>query len=465
MEKKVREFIKDHALIGAGQKVGVAVSGGPDSMALLHCLSQLALRDDFSVCAVHFEHGIRGEQSLDDADFVSRYCEENRIAFLMGTANVPYLADFWGVSKQTAAKRAREEYFARLKQNGNVDVIATAHHADDNAESVLMHILRGSGLDGLVGIHVRREFLVRPFLCIDKAEIYRYLEREKIDYCTDASNDDNEYTRNYLRNEIFPLLREHVNTDVCGALCRLSLIAEQDLSLLQAQAQAAYESCARREGDTVIVELKRLNELQPSIAVRVVRLAAQALNITTDLEKAHFSTVLRLAQMNKTGTRVNLSQGLCAEVEYGKMLVRVLAREVDHSFCMPLDFELDNRLPNGDKIVCSEVECCAFDGDDPYTEFLDADKLPRNLVIRTRYAGDVISPLGMQGTKKLKDYFIDKKLPREARDSMPLLADGERIVWAVGQTIDDHYCVTQETQRILRLQYIKQDEEETCNTM
>ena len=191
----------------------------------------------------------------------------------------------------------------------------------------------------------------------------------------------------------------------------------------------------------------------------MVRLACEKLYIKQDVENVHVISVLQLAERNRTGTRVNLSNNLCAAVEYGKLLIGFSGREADVSFCMPFDFETVNELPDGSSVVCREVDECDYQNNDPNVAYMDADKLPEHLMLRTRHHGDTIHPLGAPGKKKLKDYFIDKKLPRERRLETPLLADGSRIIWAVGHVIDDGCRVREDTTRIYCCKYLKKRED------
>ncbi|MEG2574755.1 MAG: tRNA lysidine(34) synthetase TilS [Christensenella sp.] len=455
MEERVKEFIAENELIGSGKTVGVAVSGGSDSMALLHCLCSLAPFFSCSVVCVHFEHGIRGQESLDDADFVSSYCEQRGIPFYMSAADVPALCKEWGMSEETAAKRAREAYFNALVEQEDVDVIATGHHLDDNAESVLMHILRGSGIDGLKGIAVKKGNFIRPFLCVSHAEILGYAEQEKIAYKVDKTNENTEYTRNFVRNVLLPQIVEKINPDAAGALNRLSGIAEQDSAFIFSEAERKYELCAHAKDDRVEIDIESFLALSPAVAYRVLKIACAELYVTQDIENVHVGVVMKLARKNKTGTRVNLSGNLCAEVEYGTLVIRFSGRRVDYSFCMVFDVQAKNEIPNVGYIVCEEVLQCDYQNADPYTAYIDADKLPKHFMLRTRYTGDRITPLGSAGGKKLKDYFIDKKLTREEREKVPLLADGNRIIWVAGHTIGDEYRVDEQTKCILRMDYIR----------
>lgn len=455
METKVWEYITEQRLIREGQVVGAAVSGGPDSMALLVCLCSLGSMYNFAVKCVHFEHGIRGEDSLRDAEFVENFCDERDIPMFVGAADVPALAEKWGVSEETAAKRAREEYMDSLVLAGEADIIATGHHLDDSAESVLMHILRGSGLTGLTGIHSRYGNYIRPFLCVDRSEILAYAGQNGIDYVTDATNADNKYTRNYVRNVLMPGIAENINPDVSGALNRLSRLAARDSEYIEAEAAAALSSIAKKEGDTVRMDAAALAKMHPALAGRVVRGACAMLHVHQDIELAHITAVIELAKQGRTGAMANISRNICAELEYGSLLLGFTGRRTDSSFEATLDINDVLRLPNGDVVECRCVQDCDMQNADAYTERFDMDKLPAKITVRTRYTGDVIHPLGAGGGKKLKDYFIDKKLPREERDRTPLLADGSEIIWAVGRVMSDLYKVDGDTERILEIRYIK----------
>jgi len=453
MENLVWDYIKEQELIEEGQNIGVAVSGGPDSMALLVCLCSLGDRHGFNVFCVHFEHGIRGERSLRDAEFVADYCERLSVPMYMSAADVPALSAEWKLSEETAAKRARENYFRSLIESGELDSVATAHHLDDNAESVLMHILRGSGLRGLIGIHSRQEGIIRPFLCVGSELIYDYIRLKDIRYVIDETNADNRYTRNYVRNVLMPGVRENVNRGVTAAVNRLSRLAQTDVEHLEARALEEFAGCAVIEGDTVVIDIKALASMHDAMAGRIVIMAAKRLHIKQDVEMVHVASVLKLAREGKTGGRVNISNNLYALVEYGKLIIGFSGRETDHSFEMRFDIEDRNAIPGGGYVECAFVEECDKDNKDGASECFDSDKLPKVIALRTRHNGDIVRPLNAPGVKKLKDFFIDKKLPREQRNRTPLLADGKNIIWVVGHVISDDYKVDENTRKIIKMKY------------
>lgn len=458
MEDLVWGYITKNGLLEDGRSIGAAVSGGADSMALLVCLSALSVQYGFSVSCVHFEHGIRGEKSLADADFVADYCDRLRIPLYMGAADVPALAAEWKLSEETAAKKARESYFASVVESGDVDRIATAHHLDDNAESVLMHILRGSGLNGLCGIQARNGFMVRPLLCVDAQSIYRYIDEKGVPYVVDETNADNRYTRNYVRNVLLPGAEANVNPGVKAALNRLSALAESDLDYMESQADQAYQSCVKGEdGDDVRLSMQAVKALHPAMAARVIRRACARLHVRQDIELPHIQAVMRLVETGKTGKSVNLSHDLRALVEYEDLLICFSRREVDYSFEKRLDMEDRNYLPDGSYIDCAIAAHCTVGQDGRRAACLDVDKLPAELMLRTRHNGDTIRL--RTGTKKLKDYFIDRKLPRDVRAKTPLLADGDQVIWIIGHAVSEDYRADGHTQEVLQLEYYGRGEE------
>jgi tRNA(Ile)-lysidine synthase len=456
MENTVWEYIKENGLVEKGQNIGVAVSGGADSMALLVCLTALAGRHGFQVLCIHFEHGIRGEESLWNAEFVTEYCERAGIPLFMGAADVPALAAEWKLSSETAAKKARESYFDSLLESGDVDVVATAHHQDDNAESVLMHIFRGSGLEGLKGIHNKKGGYIRPLLCVDSGAVMRYVEEREILYVVDSTNGENLYRRNYIRNVLLKEIESNINPSAVRAVNRLSALVEEDIDFLEQASRSAFAACAVHQGDSVRIDAARLAGLHTAVAGRVIRMACARLNILQDIEKAHVDAVMKLAAGGRTGAKANLSRGLCAEMEYGALVICFAGREVDYSFQLRLDVDDKNVLPDGSYIECRTVDRRGA-GQDNFCECFDRDKLPAVITLRTRHDGDVIHPLGAPGKKKLKDYFIDKKLTREQRAKTPLLADGGEVIWVVGHVMSDKYRVDGDTKNILQMRYTGRD--------
>lgn len=450
MENKVWHYIETFGLLKEGQEVGVAVSGGPDSMALLICLRSLSAVRGFRVSALHFDHGTRDGASLRDAEFVRSFCEDADIPLIHAAADVPALARERGIGLELAGRQAREEFFERTVRLGAADVIATAHHMDDNAESVLMHLIRGCGTAGLCGIHPKRGVLIRPFLAVTRREIEQYLEHTNTPYVTDASNEDTSYDRNFVRHELIPVIRDRLNPSLGAALFRLSKAAAEDENYLARQADEVFSDCiiSRTEGD-IVLNAERLCSLHPAIARRIVRRALSDIGRCTDVEQAHVQAVLDAAQSGRTGRKADLGGGLVAQTSYGT--IRIGPPQAPEAFETPLRVPGRTVLPGGAALESEFVKKRGDDVEDGLCVYVDADRLPRGAVIRTRRPGDVLRPLGGPGTKKLKDHLIDRKVPRAQRDELLLLADGPNILWVIGDMLSQDAAVRENTKRICRL--------------
>ena len=424
MEQHVARKL-DELGVKAGETVGVAVSGGVDSMALLNALCNLRAQLNIIIVAFHMEHGIRGQASEDDMRFVMRECEKRVVECVVRRADVPGIAAAKKLSVETAARHAR---YAFLDEQAS-DWIATAHQRDDVAETVLMNLARGSGLAGLCGIPEKRGRYIRPLLDISRTEIEAYAAEKGVAFVRDASNDETDYTRNYIRNEIMPLL-ERVNAQAAAHIAQAAgRFAEDEAALMRIAWDA---DCIEEREDGVYIRLDRLSALPEAVKKRVVRLAFEKRFGLQDVESKHVRDILALAETGESGKRLDVGNGLTAVNIYGKMMIgRIKEKAYNEdsvSFFGPGRYEF-----GGLEFLCSMCEQPVF-GDG--TEYFDADALT-GAVFRHRLEGDRITPLGMSGTKRLSDYLSDRKVPLHLRDEMAVLAAGSDVLWAVGTGISE----------------------------
>lgn len=456
MESDVWQYIKKNGLLEERQTVGAAVSGGPDSMALLVCLQRLSQKHDFLVKALHYDHGTRGGASAADAKFVRDFCEKNGIPFLMEASDVPSFAKEHGIGFELAGRLCREAFFHSLVCSGEIDTAATAHHMDDNAESVVMHMARGCGTEGLRGILPRKEGIIRPLLCVTRKQIEEYLLETRTPFVTDLSNEDTSFDRSFVRHEILPLLKERLNGSVAQALFRLSSAASEDEEYLAGKSEEAFRECeAPAEAGACALQMDRLVKFHAAVSHRVIRLAMKKAGRSLDVERNHIEAVLEAARAQNTGKTLDLGQGLEARTEYGRIVFCRRAPE-PAPFSAELTFPGDTLLPEGALLSCEIVPECGSDGVPGITEYVDADGIPEGAVIRTRRPGDRIRTLNGPGTRKLKEYFIDRKVPRAERDRTLLLADGSDILWIIGGVLSDRIRVREDTRRICRLHFEKE---------
>ena len=421
MEKKVFDYIVKYDLVNKGETIGVATSGGVDSMVLLFLLKKFG----YSVKALHFEHGIRGEESLRDARFVEDFCKKNSIPFVLGHADVPVYANENKLSIETAARKLRYEFFDSCK----TDKIAVAHHADDQVETILQHITRGSGIKGLVGMMPRSGKIIRPLLCVTKDEIMDYCVLNNISYVCDSTNDDIQYSRNKIRHNVIPELKK-INPNLTNAFLRLSSFAHDSLALIKEQAENVP---FKTEDGEVFCDAELLKKQNKAVAAYVLYRMFCAAGQEVDIESGHYDEILAL---DRTGAKKHIKNGYYAKYSYGMLIISNKQSTIINkdaycvSFSDVVDFpggriEKENAkfsLSNQDK-TC---ECFSF--------------IPEDAVVRTRREGDVFIPLGGR-RKKLKDYLINEKIPAEKRDDIPLLASGSNILWVVGYAISDDYKV------------------------
>lgn len=424
MEQRVKQNLITLG-VKPGDSIAAAVSGGADSMALLHCLNNLSADMRIRVSAYHMEHGIRGESSLRDMEFVKSRCAKMGIVCVVKRVNVPAVADDTGLTTEAAARNVRYGFL----DSADADFVATAHHIDDNAETVIMNLLRGSGLKGLCGIPARRGRYIRPMLGIPKADIDEYIKLSQIEHITDETNEDTAYTRNFVRKEVMPLLRR-INGAAAENIARTAALLAEDEEALT---EAALESgCIERTEEGAYIDLVIFKGLKTAVKKRAVRLAVSAQSGLEDLENVHMQSILELAAKARAGKRINLARGLFAAVVYNKLMI---GKTSDKKYNIESVALKNGRLSfAGYEFYCGRCEGVPEYGQD--AEYFD-ERSVEGAVFRHRREGDVISPLGMSGTKRLSDYLSDRKVPLHMRDSLVLLAKENEALWVVGVGVSE----------------------------
>ncbi len=448
-------------LFASSDRVLVAVSGGPDSLCLLHVLwAERKVRGLAAVEAAHLDHGLRGEESAAEAAWVSGWCAERGIPCHVGLADVAALAAERKISKQEAARAARYAFLATVAAESGADKIATAHTQDDQVETVLMNILRGTGMDGLRGIPARRGAYVRPLLDISRAEIEDYCVVHGLEPRRDPSNlSPDNYTRNRVRLELLPMLARDYNPQIGPALLRLSEIAGRDLDYLKVQAGAALAEATReRDVFRFVLDRPTLAGLHPALLRHVLRGAILSLRGTAEgISHEHIERTCRaVAAATPNAFALDLPHPLCTLRVAGETLTLALAN-VSASLA---DVAVSLPVPGKATMTGTGwVVSAAFDFL-PGSVMLDADAVsPDALTLRNWRQGDRIDPLGMGGRrKKLSDIFSDAKVPRTLRRRVPLVTDARGIVWVVGHCIADRAKVTPETRVRLFLAAHLEDE-------
>lgn len=423
--QNVLNFIQQNNLIKPGERIGVGVSGGSDSMALVHFLHNVSEELDIEVIAICVDHGIR-EESRDEANFVVSKCKQMGVRAYKFRIDAPKLAKEKNISLETAAREGRYGVFDSLFKKDVVDKIALAHHLSDQAETILMHIFRGSGVAGARGMDaVRAKKYIRPFLSTSKEEILDYVNFNGIDFVEDSSNNDNSYSRNYLRNVILPQISSKWPGAI-KAIANFGNAVKEDDDYINSQ---IYDDAIIYEEKEAKIPLSYFMFASPIISRMIIK-ALKNIGVVCDFEKKHIDAVKELA-LSGTGKKISLPFDVVAIKDYDYLTLANKKVEIPH-------FEVELRcgeidVPEGNKLVVKRVK--DFTPRENVLLF-DYRKVPKTAVWRFRRDGDVFTKFG-GGTKKLKSFLIDKKVPQRKRDTIPVLADENEVYVVAGIEISD----------------------------
>ncbi len=430
-------------------------------MALLHMLKAISDSFGFHLVVAHLNHCLRPEADHEEAE-VRKLAESWSFPFESGSVDIRHLKKARGISEEEAGRLARYDLFFAAARKHNAAKIALGHHLDDQAETVLLNILRGTGVDGLAGILPSYKrggvTLVRPLLCLRRHEIEAYCRNHNLYPFTDSSNLETDYTRNKLRLELIPRLEKEYNPRIREALYGLAALAFEDRRFLHALARKKYLALAGVGRREIFFKRKELSTLPASLSSRILRMAHKRFAPSRELDRFHIKQICDLAKSNKTTGQITLPGNVNLYLTQEHLILAGgLNNKVEAPFQKYLKVPGKTLLPGG-----SLVEARVVNKEDlhwppsKYQAYLDYERIPAgNLKIRTRWPGARFQPQGSPGWKKLKDFFIDQKIPRYRRDHLPLVTAGDEIVWVVGLRIAQPYRVTGDTRRVLVLSFKK----------
>jgi len=446
------------------ERIAVAVSGGPDSTALLTFFSALRKKLSLRLFCIHVNHGLRGIESDEDAGLVGKYASSCGIPVRILNCSAMEYSSRHNLSIEHAARKLRYLLLEKHARELGATRVATAHHLDDQAETVLMRIIRGTGVSGMYGIHpVREELYIRPFIEVTRKEIMAYVKDRDIPYRTDSTNEQCLYFRNSVRHRLMPLMLEY-NPSLRERLWSLSQILHDDDTLLSAFTEKYFRQCCTVIDNSVNIDTDTASALPMALKRRLIRKAFESLQ--GNLLEVDFSHVERVVELmtGPVGNRINLVNSVNARKGYGSLIItdentvpslprtppgeihlNIPGQTVLDKWNISVTASLETRkeFSLSFPLSCQEV-------------LLDADKVTMPLLVRSRKDGDRFSPIGMKGTKKVKDFFIEVKIEQEKRNHVPLVIDGKgNIVWIAGYRLDERFKVTDETGYLLRLKINK----------
>lgn len=457
-EQKVYNYIQSHALIEPGNRLVVGVSGGADSVCLLCVLKALmpVLQiPSQGIVVVHVHHGIRGAEADHDAVFTKTLCERLGFLYQEYQKDIPAYAKRLGLSVEEAGREYRYQCMEELVMQLKFDKIAVAHNQDDVAETVLFHMMRGSGLNGLAGIAASRGNIIRPLLGVSRMEIEAYLADCGQDFCQDSTNTELTYARNKIRHSILPVMKE-LNGRVVEHICQLAQDAAQSYEYIHAQALEQCDSMEKEDafGRTVTLSVAELYKVGPVLQEHIVWEAiGQVALCKKDITRRHIQAVAALIYQD-SGSSVQLPYGIHARRNYGELIVSDKVQTMnDYRFTIAR--EGDYEVPEQGTLSVS-IEDFIFTAPIPkktYTKFIDYAKIKGTLCVRTPEDGDYIVIDTDGKTKKLSRVFIDAKVDRTKRADWPVIACGHEIVWVVGLRFSPAYHVDEQTNKVLKIQY------------
>lgn len=446
-EQKILSFIKENKLLFEGEKIIVALSGGPDSVFLLHFLNKFKKKFKVEIGVVHINHKLRGKDSERDELFCNAICNELLIPFYSIKKDVNSYAKKNKLSIELAARKIRYDFFTKISNQHCYNKIATAHNADDNTETVLLNLVKGAGIKGISGIPIKRDNIIRPILCLSKNEILDYLDENKFEYRIDQSNLSNDFERNFLRNRVVPLLKANLNPSLTKAILNTSINLQNlilglddysekiKLNLVSAKNKSLSISDETLKSNDFIISYLIKNKIEENFSVKLE---------SNDLKKI-FSLVKKQAGKSEelNGKLIALKERKLVDVKK-----KSLPNKAETYFLKVGDeVKIDSKTfsivdLNSKKIKLDKSK---------NIEFISADNISKKFEIRNWQNGDKFFPIGMKGSKKISDYLNDIKISSFEKKNQLVLLNEKKIVWVIGKRLDERFKINSNTKKVLKL--------------
>ena len=489
---KLKNTLKRYSMLKSGSRILLCVSGGPDSVAMLFSFYSLAGELRLSLCACHLNHQLRGAESDRDEEYVKELAGRLKIPLIVDRRDVGNFASANKLSLEDAARRLRYDFFLKCAWHFKADAIATAHTKDDQAETILMRLLRGAGMRGMRGIVPSRDIsglkLIRPLIAVSRKEVEDHLRAKKIKPRYDTSNLKPEFFRNKIRLKLLPLLEKEYSPNIKELLANLADVVEKDYEYIEAMQLKAFKKAAKQTSGRVVMDLGRVKACHISLRRAFIRLAIASLKGNLDrIDYRHWQEIESLIDERKTGSVVHLPGGISVtkkmrelEFEIGKKASFSCHSEAEAA-ARPKNLKADSSLPavaQNDRVLLCHSRLAVELNVPGVTSFgrrkisarilnradfkpaasksiehFDLDSIQLPLYARRKAPGDRMMPLGMAKYKKLSDMLIDEKIPVSRRENIPVIAAADNeVLWLCGVRMSDRFKVTNDTRRILRLE-------------
>jgi len=451
LSEKVYGYIKEKNLIRENDRILVAFSGGTDSLALLMVLHELKERLKIEIGACHMNHMLRGAEADEDENFTQEFCRKLDVPFYSMKADVMAYAIEKKLSLEAAGRALRYAFFKEIMVNLKYDRCATAHHLDDQVETVLMNLMRGSGLNGLTGMSPLREEFVKPLLFLKKEELSSYLKDRNLEPREDDSNRESVFRRNRVRNELIPYIRKNFNPDFPETIFRMAELLSTDSDFLEETVEEKAKSCLFIESKERIIIRKEAFRLHQAIHTRLIQKAIlHVKGNLSDIEEIHISDIILLHE-KETGKVIDIKDAITARNDYGQIIIerkKTAEREetmLHEELTIPGTYVVEGKTITFRYVGRDEII------KDKRLRFFNGDIIEEKIIVRHRDEGDRMRPFGMNGYRKLKNILIDKKISREDRDRLLVFQNRNEIFYIGSMIISDDYKVKESTQKILEV--------------
>ena len=455
MIEKVRQYVEQYGMLSPGDTVVAGISGGADSLCLLFLLHEFAKELPLTIAVVHVNHKIRAEAG-EDAAYVEQICKELGIPFFLREFDVEKMAAEQGISTEETGRNARYQAFYEVLDTfraGSRGKIAVAHTANDRAETMLFHLFRGTGLTGLIGIKPVHGQIIRPLLCLERAEIEKYLEEKGMDFCIDRTNYEDTYTRNKIRHHVLAYAQENICDKSVSHMNRTAQMLAETEEFLKEQTLQVYLKIVKKQEAGTYIEVREFKELHSLLQKRILLLCMEELKAgRRDIGAVHIEAVREL--FYKEGNKEQSLPGeILARREFDRVFIGKQEKSENKTEIRPVSVPCEIEIEG---IGVFEFTCLEYDKskiipEKTYTKWFDYDKIIKSLVIRTRQTGDYLTINEALSRKTLKKYMIQEKIPEKERDKTYVLADGNHILWVIGYRISQYYKVEPKTKKILQV--------------
>jgi tRNA(Ile)-lysidine synthase len=457
MIEKVEETITKYKMLQQNENVVVAVSGGPDSTALLVSLSHIAPVLNLHLTVAHFNHGLRGKEADEDERSSRRLTKRLGLPFISRKMDENALQK--GLSPEEFYRQERYRFFDAVAKSSHAHKIALGHNLQDQAETVLLHLLRGSGLEGLKGIMPLREGkYIRPLIEISRDEIIAFLEETGIAYRQDRSNESTLHLRNKIRLVLLPYLKKEFNPRIDETLAQTAeILREENIFMHECVKKALESTCVKKQKSKIILNIEYLSMLPKAIQRRLLKELLEDFSTQKNgITFLHINSIDELLQNRRSGRKICLPFGVEARREYENLVIEQTeecAKQEEYSY--PVEIPGSIYLKERNLTVrLQKIKRGKIRFNEKNKDYFDLDKIQPPLVLRNRREGDWFRPLGMSGRQKVKSFFIDHKIPQQKRKEIMLLADQQSVIWIENMHLNDQVKITSETKNVLELEII-----------